>query len=176
MSGPRFAAAGLLLVSLLAAAPAGAVRPDEMLSDPALEARARAISKEIRCVVCQSENIDDSDADMAHDLRVLIREQLVQGKSDDQVRDFLVARYGDFVLLKPPFKAKTLLLWIGPFALLVIAAGGILLFYRRRKAIEAPDLTAEERERLNALLGKNAEPAGPAAPDMPDRKAGGGAA
>jgi cytochrome c-type biogenesis protein CcmH len=153
VSGRRILAALLLLLPLLTAGPAMAVRPDEMLSDPALEARARAISKDIRCVVCQSENIDDSDADMAHDLRVLIREQLVAGKSDQQVRDFLVARYGDFVLLKPPFKTKTLLLWVGPFALLLIAAGGILIFYRRRRhAVEAAPLSADERARLDAFM------------------------
>ncbi|TXH31878.1 MAG: cytochrome c-type biogenesis protein CcmH [Rhodospirillaceae bacterium] len=133
-----------------------AVRPDEMLSDPALEARARAISKDIRCVVCQSENIDESDADIAHDLRVLVREQLMAGKSDQQVRDFLVARYGDFVLLKPPFKMKTLLLWVGPFAVLLLAAAGILVFYRRRRnAAEAPPLSADERTKLDAFMTAN---------------------
>ncbi|MDY0881874.1 cytochrome c-type biogenesis protein [Dongia soli] len=156
MSGRRILAAFLLLLPLLAAGPAMAVRPDEMLSDPALEARARAISKDIRCVVCQSENIDDSDADIAHDLRVLIREQLAAGKSDQQVRDFLVARYGDFVLLKPPFKMKTLLLWAGPFAMLLIAGGGILLFYRRRRdTVEAPPLSADERAKLDAFMAEN---------------------
>ena len=160
MSGRRALAALCLLLAVLtaglAAGPAMAVRPDEMLSDPALEARARAISKDIRCVVCQSENIDDSDADMAHDLRVLVREQLVAGKSDQQVRDFLVARYGDFVLLKPPFKMKTLLLWVGPFAVLLLAAAGILVFYRRRRnAVEAAPLSADERARLDAFLSAN---------------------
>jgi cytochrome c-type biogenesis protein CcmH len=164
--GRRLLAAFLLLLPLLTAGltagllvgPALAVRPDEMLSDPALEARARAISKDIRCVVCQSENIDESDADMAHDLRVLVREQLVAGKSDQQVRDFLVARYGDFVLLKPPFKMKTLLLWVGPFALLLLAAAGILVFYRRRRnAVEAAPLSAAERARLDAFMAANEE-------------------
>jgi len=145
----------LLGLTLLSMAPAFAVRPDEMLPDPALEARARDISKEIRCVVCQSENIDDSDADIAHDLRVLIREQLVAGKSDDQIRAFLVARYGDFVLLRPPFKAKTLVLWLGPFALLLIAGAGVALFYRRRRQIEAAPLTEAERAKLDALLAQD---------------------
>lgn len=149
-----------LLPMLLLSVSALAVRPDEMLADPALEARARDISKEIRCVVCQSENIDDSDADIAHDLRVLIREQLKAGKSDDQVRQFLVARYGDFVLLRPPFKMKTWLLWIGPFALLLIAAGGVALFYRTRPAVEATELSAAERARLDRLLASDDEQAG----------------
>ncbi len=141
-----------LALGLLLSGSALAVRPDEMLADPALEARARDISKEIRCVVCQSENIDDSDADIAHDLRVLVREQLKAGKSDDQVRAFLVARYGDFVLLRPPFKMKTWVLWIGPFALLLIAAGGVALFYRRRPAVELVALSAAERAKLDNLL------------------------
>ena len=138
-----FAIAALLAMS----GPSFAVKPDEMLSDPALEARAQAISKDIRCVVCQTENIDESDADIAHDLRIIVREQLKSGASDDQVRAFLVARYGDFVLLRPPFKAKTFLIWTGPFLMLICAGAGIFFYYRRTAASrrEAAPLSAVER-------------------------------
>ncbi|HWU01052.1 MAG TPA: cytochrome c-type biogenesis protein [Terriglobales bacterium] len=129
-----------------------AVRPDEMLSDPALEARAEAISRDIRCVVCQSESIEESDADIAHELRVIVREQLKAGASDDQVRAYLVARYGDFVLLKPPFKAKTVLIWTGPFLLLLGAGIGIYLYYRRARRLEAAPLSAAEQARLESFL------------------------
>src|SRR3954470_16615115 len=104
------------------AAPAFAVHPDEILKDPVLEARARTLSQELRCMVCQNQSIDDSDAPLARDLRVLVRERLTAGDSDGQVIDFLVARYGEFVLLKPRVSAHTLLLWLAPFAVLVIAA------------------------------------------------------
>lgn len=129
-----------------------AVRPDEMLSDPALEARAEAISRDIRCVVCQSESIEESDADIAHELRVIVREQLKAGATDDQVRDYLVARYGDFVLLKPPFKAKTALIWTGPFLLLLGAGLGIYFYYRRARRVEAAPLDAAEQARLENFL------------------------
>src|SRR3546814_555070 len=106
----------VLLILLFTALPAGAaVEPGEMLDDPALEARARALSKEIRCLVCQSESIDTSNAILARDLRILVREQLKAGNSDQEVRDYLVARYGDYVLLRPPMKLETVLLWFGPF-------------------------------------------------------------
>src|SRR5262249_12852254 len=121
-------------------------------SDPALEARAEAISRDIRCVVCQSESIEESDADIAHELRVIVREQLKAGASDDQVRAYLVARYGDFVLLKPPFKVKTALIWTGPFLLLLGAGIGIYLYYRRTKRVEAPPLSAAEQARLESFL------------------------
>ncbi len=141
---------------LLIAAPAMAVNPDEVLEDAALEARARALSKQLRCVVCQNQSIDDSNADLARDLRILVRERLVAGDEDQQVLDFVVARYGDFVLLDPPFKPKTYGLWFGPW----IVAGGallvMLLWYmsRRRSALEGevPPLSAAERERLDALV------------------------
>ena len=141
----------LLLVGI---APAAAVQPDEMLADPALEARARDISREIRCLVCQNQSIDDSDADLAHDLRVIVRERLVAGDSDDQVRQYLVDRYGDFVLLNPPVKPATYLLWFGPIAIFVVAAVGVGLYLRRRQgpALAAAPLSAAERERLAALL------------------------
>ena len=103
---------------LIAALPAHAVQPDEMLRDPAMESRARALSAELRCMVCQNQSIDDSDAPLARDIRLLIRERLVKGESNEEVRGFLVSRYGDFILLKPPFKMETLLLWLGaPLAL-----------------------------------------------------------
>jgi cytochrome c-type biogenesis protein CcmH len=142
---------------LLSSLPAQAVQPNEMLKDPALEARARALSRNIRCLVCQNESIDDSHADLAHDLRVLIRERLTAGDTDQQVLDYLVSRYGDFVLLRPPLKSTTWLLWFGPGAILVIAAVGIGIWYRRRNAAGGSNdtparLTAEERARLAELL------------------------
>ncbi|MFZ5789404.1 MAG: cytochrome c-type biogenesis protein [Pseudomonadota bacterium] len=134
-----------------------AVEPGEMLSDPALEARARAISRDIRCLVCQNQSIDDSEAELAHDLRVLIRERLVAGDSDAQVRDFLVARYGDFVLLEPPLKPKTYLLWFGPAAVFAAAALGLAFYFRRRRREAGPaPLSVEERARLGRLLDETA--------------------
>ena len=137
------------------AAPALAVQPEEILKDPVLESRARALSQELRCMVCQNQSIDDSDAPLAKDLRVLVRERLTAGDSDSQVIDFLVARYGEFVLLKPRLSAHTLLLWLAPFAVLLIAAFGFIAA-RRRNASVAPDrLTPDEQARINALLEKN---------------------
>lgn len=146
-----------------------AARPDEMLSDPVLEARAEAISREIRCVVCQSENIDESDADIAHDLRVLIREQLKAGASDDDIRAFLVARYGDFVLMKPPFKAKTFLIWTGPFLLLIGGGFFIVAFYRRAGRHEPAPLNAQEQARLDRFLKEHDDhaPSDHAPDDLP---------
>jgi cytochrome c-type biogenesis protein CcmH len=148
----RFAFAIALL--LLAAGAARAVEPAEMLKDPALEARARAISKELRCLVCQNQSIDDSNADLAHDLRVIVRERLQAGDSNEQVRAYLVARYGDFILLDPPFKMKTLLLWAGPGALLILGAGVMVIAYRRRRAQASPPaaLSEEEQKRLAKLV------------------------
>jgi cytochrome c-type biogenesis protein CcmH len=142
-----------LLLLLLLAPSAGAVQPGEQLSDPALEARARALSAEFRCMVCQNESIDQSDADLAHDIRVLIRERLKAGDSDQQVRDFLVRRYGVFILLKPPVQPVTYLLWFAPFVLLVLGAVGIGMFLRTRGAAAPPvPLRAEERRRLERML------------------------
>jgi cytochrome c-type biogenesis protein CcmH len=140
-----------LIVLLLAAVP---VFAQEMaLPDPALEQRARDLSREIRCVVCQSQSIADSDADIAKELRVLIREQIAEGKSDDDIRDYLAARYGDFVLFKPPFKASTFVLWVGPFAILVLAGIGVAMFFRRRAEAARPvDLSSDERGRVARLL------------------------
>lgn len=126
---------------------------DLQLNDPQLEQRARDLSREIRCVVCQSQSVADSDADIARDMRNLIREQIAAGKSDQDIRDYLVARYGDFVLFKPPFKAATYVLWIGPFALLVIALVVIFFYYRRRQAAPAArGLTEAEQKRVAELL------------------------
>jgi len=129
-----------------------------MLKDPALEARARAISRELRCLVCQNQSIDESNADLAHDLRVIVRERLSAGDSDAQVKAYLVARYGDFVLLDPPFKAKTLLLWCGPAVLLLLGAGGIYVLLRRRPAGAPEPLSEAERSRVAELMAENAEP------------------
>jgi len=125
-----------------------------MLSNPKLEARARTIGKELRCLVCQNESIDDSDADLAHDLRVLVRQRVLAGDSDAQVKQFIVARYGNYVLLKPPFDAETYLLWFGPLVLLLCAAGVVTIYYRRLAAmrVEATPLSAEERQRLAVLM------------------------
>ncbi len=143
----------LVAIALLASAPAFAVEPDEMLADPALEARAREISRDLRCLVCQNQSINDSDAALARDLRLLVRERLLAGDSDEQVIDYVSARYGDFVLLDPPVKPKTWLLWFGPALLLLIASFGVLRYLRRRQNAGAPvPLDATERRRLDALL------------------------
>ena len=145
----------VLALLLLATNFAAAVEPGEMLKDPALEARARAISQEIRCLVCQNQSIDDSNADLAHDLRVIVRERLSAGDSDQQVKDYLTARYGDFVLLDPPFKTKTLILWAGPGTLLLLGIAIIALAARRRRAVAAAPLSDEERRRLAQLLDRS---------------------
>ena len=147
----------LLLVLVLLAPPLWAVTPDERLADPALEARARAMSRELRCLVCRNESIDDSGAELARDVRLLLRERLVAGDTDVQAVGYLVARYGDFVLLRPPVRPATWLLWFGPFALLVVAAGGTVLALRRRAAgAGPPPLSAEEQARLERILREGA--------------------
>ena len=132
-----------------------AVQPGEILADPKLESRARDISAELRCLVCQNQSIDDSDAALARDLRMLVRERLKAGDSDIQVRDYLVARYGDFILLKPPFKMETLLLWLTPFAVLLAGAAALIAFSRRRRSepVAAQALSEAEKYRLQTLLG-----------------------
>jgi cytochrome c-type biogenesis protein CcmH len=153
----RVAAWLLLMAVVLLAAPAHAVRPDEMLADPALEARAREIGQELRCLVCRNQSIDDSDADLAHDLRVLVRERVTAGDSNDQVIAYVRSRYGDFVLLRPPFEIGTLLLWGGPLLILLLGGFGVSRFYRARAsagASEAAALSPEERRRLQAVLGE----------------------
>jgi len=148
--------AALLLLALAAPTLAFAVEPNEMLSDPVLEARARALSRNLRCMVCQNESIDDSGAPLAHDLRVLVRNRIKAGDSDQQVLDFLVARYGEFVLLKPPLSWHTVALWGLPPTVLLLGAGIILLDLRRRRAGPAqesrPGLSATEESRLAELL------------------------
>lgn len=151
----------LLLMALLAASPLRAVQVDEILPDPVLEGRARAISSELRCMVCQNQSIDDSDAPLARDLRLLVRERLAAGDSDNQVLDFLVARYGQFVLLKPRFERQTLLLWLLPPLLLLGGGLALWLQVRRRsqRGVEtAPKLTAEEETRLAALMAAEQQP------------------
>ena len=149
----RFALCFLMLA--LVSGPALAVQPDEVMKDPALEARARALSEELRCLVCQNQSIDDSDAPLARDIRILIRSRIAQGESNDAVRAYLVSRYGDFILLKPPFKPETLLLWLSPA--LVLGAGlAAALFARRRAPRATPALSAEEEARLAALTGGEA--------------------
>src|SRR5215831_2050813 len=151
----------MLLVVLALASPAAlAVQPDEMLSDAALETRARTLSKELRCMVCQNQSIDDSDAPLARDLRILVRERLQAGDSDQQVIDFLVARYGEFVLLKPRFSPHTALLWLGPATLLVIGGFGLFVLARRYQVRARSErvipgeakLTPAEEARLAEIL------------------------
>ncbi|MDB5488878.1 MAG: Cytochrome c-type biosis protein cycL precursor [Reyranella sp.] len=138
---------------LLFALPALAVEPSEVLPDPALEGRAREIGRALRCVVCQNQSIDDSVAEVARDMRRAVRARLVAGDSDGDVFAFMVARYGDYVLLKPPFKAGTYVLWLGAPLLLLVAGGALLVAARRRKTVVAPKpLDEEERRRLDALL------------------------
>jgi cytochrome c-type biogenesis protein CcmH len=144
---------------VLHAPPLGAVQPDEILSDPALEQRARNLSRELRCMVCQNQSIDDSDAPLARDLRLLVRERLQAGDSDRQVMAFLTDRYGEFVLLNPPVNARTILLWLLPASLLLIGAGVLVSVMRRRRpgasddsAPQAVPLTADEQARVGRLL------------------------
>ncbi len=148
-----------VLFALLAPGIAHAVKPGEMLKDPALEARARHLSGELRCMVCQNELIDDSNAPLAHDLRVLVRQRLVAGDTDQQVLDYLVARYGEFVLLRPRLEWHTLLLWGLPPAALVAGIAGIFFATRRRKraTVEPPPLSAEEQKRIATLVEPQAK-------------------
>ncbi|SCW79977.1 cytochrome c-type biogenesis protein CcmH [Ancylobacter rudongensis] len=152
-------AAALLCLAFIT--PAAAVRPDEVLPDPAQEARARELSKELRCMVCQNQSIDDSDAPLARDLRLLVRERIQQGESDREVMDYLVARYGEFVLLRPTWHGANAILWLAPFAVLVVGGIGLFVAYRRRAASDslrptaaAEPLTPEEETRLRAALGE----------------------
>lgn len=151
----RLARLLILPFLFLASAAAFAVQPDEMLSDPALEARARALSAELRCVVCQNQSIDDSNAPLARDLRILLRERLAAGDSDEEVKTFLVERYGAFVLLKPPFDARTIVLWLTP--LIILAVAGAILLRRFTRLSPAPTqagggLSPQEEQRLRELL------------------------
>ena len=152
----RFISRLIPLIALFALFSASvlAIEPDERLADPALEARARALSVEIRCLVCQNQSIDDSNAQLARDLRVIVRERLVAGDEDQAVLDYLVARYGDFVLLRPPVNSNTYALWAAPVGALVLGLIGVLVFLRsRRRDAEIPDpLSDDERARLDRLL------------------------
>ena len=153
LGGKHFCMAATL--SAFLAGPAHAVLPDEVLADPVLEARARNLSQELRCLVCQNQSIDDSSAPLARDLRLLVRERLSKGDTDGQVIDYLVARYGSYVLLKPPLQKNTLILWIGP-ALILVLAGGVFAVYVSRadrpKREAATQLTEAERQELASLL------------------------
>ena len=155
----RLLCAAFLAACLLAPGAHAATSPDEILADPVLEQRARALARQLRCLVCQNQSIDDSDAELAHDLRQIVRERLVAGDSDSEILAFLTARYGDFVLLKPPVKPATWGLWFGPLAVLLVAAGGIVIYLRRRppRDTASAPLSAEERARLDALMGEAAD-------------------
>lgn len=144
----------LLPVLIFTSAVALAVEPDEMLPDPALEARARALSAELRCLVCQNQSIEDSNAPLARDLRRIVRERVAAGDSDSAILDYLVARYGEWVLLKPRFSWQNLLLWLGPLLFLVIGGIVVALVLRRQRSAApvAPPLSAEEQARLELLL------------------------
>ncbi|MCR6631095.1 MAG: cytochrome c-type biogenesis protein CcmH [Magnetospirillum sp.] len=154
----------LLTIALLSAigGPALAVNPDEMLADPALETRARDIGKDLRCLVCQNQSIDDSDASLARDLRVIVRERLQAGDSDRQVMEYVVARYGDFVLLKPPLKVGTYALWFGPLFLLAAGIAAVFAFYRRAASSVAGrmpmPLTTDEEAELSHLFTEDKTP------------------
>lgn len=148
----------VLTVLILIALPLAshAVEPDEMLADPVLEARAREISKDLRCVVCQNQDIDSSNAGVARDLRLLVRERLVAGDTDQQVLDYIQARYGDFVLLKPPFKPETYALWLTPFVLVLVGAGGVIaVLARSRRSKATAGLSDEEERRVSELLAQS---------------------
>ena len=145
----------MLMIALASTTTAFAVQPDEILGDPLLEGRARMLSKELRCMVCQNQSIDDSDAPLARDLRLLVRDRLKAGDSDADVLHFLAGRYGDFVRLKPPFNWRTFLLWLGPAALLAAGILGLWLAARRRSPAPEAGLTAAEEARLAVLQDRN---------------------
>ncbi|WP_296036972.1 cytochrome c-type biogenesis protein [uncultured Agrobacterium sp.] len=143
----------LLFLLAFSAFPAFAFNPDEVLSDPALETRARNLTAQLRCMVCQNQSIDDSNAELARDLRLLVRDRLVKGDSDEAVINYVVSRYGEFVLLKPRFTARTLVLWGVPIGLLLIGVVAVFVFSRRRAALaEGEKLTSDEEARIRQLL------------------------
>jgi cytochrome c-type biogenesis protein CcmH len=157
----RFAFSLLLMMALLAAPSAHAVQPDEVMADPAREARARSLSRNLRCMVCQNQSIDDSDAPLARDLRLLVRERIGAGDSDAQVIDFLVARYGEFVLLKPRFETQTLLLWLAPPLALLLGVAAVVANSRRRRVVAADaPLSPEEQSKLAEITAKAGVPDG----------------
>ena len=145
--------AALAFVGIGCILPAHAVRPDEMLPDPALEARARAVGEELRCLVCRNQSIEDSEADLAHDLRVLVRQRITAGDSDVQILAYIRSRYGDFVLLRPPLTIGTALLWGGPALILMLGCIAVARFYRGRRIEPPAPLSADERRQLAAVLG-----------------------
>lgn len=150
-----------LALTLTMAGPVAAVLPEEQLADPVLEARAREISQELRCVVCQNQSIDDSDAPLAADLRAIVRERLTAGDTNEEVMAYIVARYGNFVLLKPPLDGETLLLWLAPLLVLIPGGVGVALYLRRRGRAGTADpqpLSAEERRALVAILKSDDAP------------------
>lgn len=145
----------LILILSLIAAPVFAVQPDEILDDPALEARARELSKDLRCLVCRNESIDDSNADLARDLRLLVRERLVEGDTDDEAMEFIVARYGEYVLLKPKAGGTNLVLYLAGPAMLLLALGMAGIYLRRRQSapvLAEAGLDADEQARLKEIL------------------------
>ena len=142
------------LALLLSMAPAHAVRPDEMLANPALEARAEQVGHELRCLVCRDQSVEDSEADLAHDMRVLVRRRIAAGDSNAEVIAYLRSRYGDFVLLNPPFEIATALLWGGPVLILLLGGLAIAHFYRARRNDSAAPLSDAEQHRLAALLNR----------------------
>jgi cytochrome c-type biogenesis protein CcmH len=150
----------ILALLLALCAPAFAVNPDEMLADPALEARARDISGELRCLVCQNQSIDDSDADLARDLRIIVRERLTAGDSDGEVMDYVVARYGEFVLLRPVFAAHTIILWVAAPLILLAGLAYIWLSARRRQPQVAEELSPQEQAALDELQSGYVQDAG----------------
>lgn len=152
MSARRWISVLALLSWAFAAFPAGTVLPDEVLADPALETRARNLSAELRCMVCQNQSIDDSDAELARDLRVLVRERLSAGDSDAEVVDYVVSRYGEFVLLRPRFNMRNAALWAAPLILLIGGGAFVFLNARGRSDSPAPGLSADERSALHQIL------------------------
>lgn len=145
----------IVFLLLLPVSPVFAVNPDEVLADPALEARARALSAQLRCMVCQNQSIDDSNAELAKDLRLLVRERITNGDSDEAVIAYVVSRYGEFVLLNPRFEVKTLILWGAPVVLLLAGAAAMLVAIRRRTGkATGTALSADEQARLDAVLRK----------------------
>ena len=147
----------IIFVALYSIAPVAAVEPEEILKDPKLEQRARSLSQGLRCLVCQNQSIDDSNADLARDLRAVVRERLKLGYTDAQVLDYVVARYGEFVLLNPRLNSRTALLWLGPILILSFGIMGILIWFRRRNIRDINLLTIEEEKQFSSLTTQNPE-------------------
>jgi cytochrome c-type biogenesis protein CcmH len=152
----RLSLAGLCLgLALFVSSNVQAVTPDEMLADPALEARARSLSEELRCLVCQNQSIDESDADLARDLRILVRERITAGDTDEEAMDYIVSRYGEFVLLKPRFGLRNALLWGAPFLLLLGGAIFVFRASRKKQRVQTAKLSKEEQAALDEMLGRD---------------------